>query len=172
MTATPQPRVEPTPPWEDADDPRRVAHELLGQAHAVLVLAHRDQALEAWCLPEVVESVRGAAPHLWLAVGNMQAAIADGTHDAGLAAAGLGGPLSRPKRKALRIAMERLVKAIRSQRSERIRKWLKSGAGLARTAIGSMLKELPGGEVIAEALDGVLAGLDTVEAGIHEAEDG
>jgi hypothetical protein len=45
-----------------------------------------------------------------------------------------------------------------------IRAWLKSAAGLARTAVGSMIREIPGGEVIAEALDGVLSGIDTSEA--------
>ena len=45
-----------------------------------------------------------------------------------------------------------------------IRAWLKSAAGLARTAVGSMIREIPGGEVIAEALDGVLSGIDTTEA--------
>jgi hypothetical protein len=83
--------------WEDADDSRRVAHELVGQAHAVLVLAYRDDVLALWCLPEVMEAAKNAAPELWLAIGEMQAAIAGGTHDEGIAAAGIGGRVSRPK---------------------------------------------------------------------------
>jgi hypothetical protein len=150
--------------WADADDPRRVAHELVGQAHAVLVLAHRDAAIEVWCVPALRESVAAAAPDLWIAVGEMQAAIAEGWTDGDLLSAGIGGRVSRAKRGALRLATERLARALGRGRAVAIRKWLKSAAGLARTAVGSMVREVPGGEIIAEALDGVLAGLDTVEA--------
>jgi hypothetical protein len=45
-----------------------------------------------------------------------------------------------------------------------VRKWLKSAAGFARTAVGSMVREIPGGELVAEALDGVISCLDTMEA--------
>lgn len=137
---------------------------LVGLAHAVLVLAYRDDVIERWCLPVLQESAVGAAPDLWIAVGQMQAAIAGGTHDDGLRAAGIGGRVSRTKRGAARLAIERLAQALGRKRAVSIRKWLKSAAGLARTAVGSMAKERPGGEIVAEALDGVLSGLDTVEA--------
>jgi hypothetical protein len=45
---------------------------------------------------------------------------------------------------------------------------MRTAAGLARTAVGSMIREIPGGEVIAEALDGVLSGLDALEAAAKE----
>jgi hypothetical protein len=106
-----------------------------------------------------------------LAVGEMQAAIATGTHDEGLATAGLAGALSRPKRKRLRGALELLARAAGGRRAVSTRRWLKSAAGLARTAVGSMIKEIPGGEIVAEALDGILAGLDTVEAFENDSPD-
>ncbi|MGR6320722.1 hypothetical protein Q2K19_22185 [Micromonospora soli] len=98
--------------WEQADDPRRVAHELVGQAHAVLVLAYRDAAIELWCVPELRESAVAATPYLWIAIGEMQAAIAEGGLDEGLLAGGIGGKVSRTKRGALRLALERLASAL------------------------------------------------------------
>jgi hypothetical protein len=162
----------PIPPGQDdGEERRRVAHELVGQAHAVLVVAHRnDQVLGFWSPAEVIEDVKGAAPPLWLAVGEMQAAIGSGDHDEFLTTAGLDGPSVRPKRRRLRQALERLAKVIGGTNSELSRKWLKNAAGLARTAIGSMAREIPGGEVVAEALDGVIAGLDMVETIAYGAE--
>jgi hypothetical protein len=151
---------------DDSDDPRRVAHELLGQAHAVLVIATRDAVMQYWCPEDLRGAFRDARGQLWIAVGDMQVVIGSGEHDAGLQEAGIGGPLARHKRKGLRKALERLVGVLaRPTPNEKlIRAWLKSAAGLARTAIGSMVREVPGGEIIAEALDGVLSGIDISEA--------
>jgi len=41
---------------------------------------------------------------------------------------------------------------------------MRSAAGLARSAVGSLIREIPGGEIISEALDGILSGLDTLDA--------
>lgn len=160
----PPPASPPSPAPEDGDDPRRVAHEIVGQAHAVLVIAHRDDVLEHWCPADLRVAVLDARTPLWVAIGDLQAAIAGGTYDTRLIEAGIGGALSRPKRKGLRAAVEYLWKAVRSSRGQSVRKWLKSAAGFARTAVGSIAREIPGGEVIAEALDAVMSGLDTVEA--------
>jgi len=151
---------------DDGDDPRRVAHELLGQAHAVLVIATRDQHFQYWCPEDLRRSFRDARGQLWIAVGDAQVQIGSGQHDDGLRQAGIGGPVSRHKRKGLRKALERLAGtlAMPTPNKKLIRAWLKSAAGLARTAVGSMIREIPGGEVIAEALDGVLSGIDTSEA--------
>jgi hypothetical protein len=99
-----------------------------------------------------------------MAVGDVQAEIGGGQHDGPLRESGIGGPVSRHKRRGLREALKQLVDALTTQDAKFIRAWLKSAAGLARTAVGSMVREIPGGEVIAEALDGVLSGIDTIEA--------
>jgi hypothetical protein len=138
-SAAPPPQATvPDPQRDDGDDPRRVAHELVGQAHAVLVIAHRQDVLGYWCPPELRDVTPDAGAPLWLAVGDMQAAIGSGTHDEFLAGAGLAGALSRPKRKGLRGALERLARAVDRRRPASIRRWLKNAAGLARTAVGSM----------------------------------
>lgn len=149
---------------DDGDDPRRVAHELLGQAHAVLVLATRDDVLQYWCPEDLRRSFQDARGPLWIVVGDLQVHIGSGRHDDALRQSGIGGQVSRHKRKGLGKALERLVGALTTRNARLIRAWLKSAAGLARTAVGSMIREIPGGEVIAEALDGVLSGIDTTEA--------
>ena len=149
---------------DDGDDPRRVAHELLGQAHAVLVIATRDEVLQYWCPEHLRGSFQDARGPLWIAVGDVQAEIGGGLHDARLQESGIGGPVSRHKRKGLREALKQLVEALSTRNAKLIRAWLKPAAGLARTAVGSMIREIPGGEVIAEALDGVQFGVDTIEA--------
>jgi hypothetical protein len=149
---------------DDGDDPRRVAHELLGQAHAVLVIATRDGVIEYWCPEDLRGSFLDARDPLWIAIGNAEVEIGSGEHDAGLLQAGIGGRVSRHKRRGLRKALERLTGVVTTGNARLIRAWLKSAAGLARTAVGSMVREIPGGEIIAEALDGILAGIDTTEA--------
>jgi hypothetical protein len=96
--------------------------------------------IELWCVPGLKGSAVSAAPDLWIALGRMQAAIAGGTHDESLRVAGIGGPVSRTKRGAARLAVERLARALGRNRAVSVRKWLKSAAGLARTAVGSMVK--------------------------------
>jgi hypothetical protein len=54
--------------------------------------------------------------------------------------------------------------------SDEIRAWLKSAASIAKTAIGSIAKSLPGGEVIMEALEGILSGFDLTDAIATSAE--
>jgi hypothetical protein len=153
------------PPAEDddRDDPRRVAHELVGQAHAVLVVATRDsEVLETWCPEHLRRSFLDARPGWWEAVGGLQAAIASGEADEDLQAAGIGGVVSRHKRLALRHAVQKLIQALKpDQPSGQPRKWMKTAASLARTAIGSLARELPAGEIIAEALDGVISAVGT-----------
>jgi hypothetical protein len=77
---------------------------------------------------------------------------------------GIGGPVSRVKRRGLRAALERLIGAVTSQDGNRIQAWIRSAAGLAKTAVGSLVREIPGGEIIGEALDGIISGLDTLDA--------
>ena|SRR5215469_2713840 len=149
---------------DDNDDPRRVAHELLGQAHAVLVIATKDEVLHYWCPPDLHQSFRDARIPLWVTVGDAQVGIGGGSHDEALRANGIGGPLSRHKRKGLRAALQRLVAALPTGDGDGIRAWMRSAAGLARTAVGSLVREIPGGEIIGEALDGITAGLDTLDA--------
>ncbi|GAA1032448.1 hypothetical protein GCM10009557_30990 [Virgisporangium ochraceum] len=45
----------------DGDDPRRVAHEILGQSHAVLVVATSRDTVGEWCPRELQGAVRGTA---------------------------------------------------------------------------------------------------------------
>lgn len=156
---------------DDGDDPRRVAHELIGQAHAVLVVAVGDSVLPIWCPVHLRQSFLDARAEWWEAVGTIQASIASGTHDERLRADGIGGAVSRHKRKGLRYAVQRLIAAVTpgtgggasvsSDASYRTRNWMKTAASLARTAVGSLARELPGGEIIAEALDGVISAVDT-----------
>ena len=149
---------------DDNDDPRRVAHELLGQAHAVLVIATRDEVLPYWCPQDLQQSFKDARVPLWVKVGDAQVGVGSGQHDEALAASGIGGPVSRHKRRGLRASLERLFGVVTSRDGDGIRAWMRSAAGLARTAVGSLVREIPGGEIIAEALDGILSGLDTFDA--------
>lgn len=151
-------------PVDDGDDPRRVAHELLSQAHAVLVITMREDVLVYWCPENLRESFRDTRIPLSLKVGEIQVEIGSGRQDADLLVNGIGGAVSRHKRKGLRASLERLIGVLRTNDGDGIRAWIRSAAGLARTAIGSLAREIPGGEFIAEALDGVLSGLDTWEA--------
>jgi hypothetical protein len=165
VPGTGEPPAAPEGPGaDDVDDPRRVAHELLGQAHAVLTIAARDEVLRQWCREELRPSVVDTAAKIAMAVGAAHAEIASGQHDQALIDAGIGGVLARPKRKGLRGALERLVEVLRLQRTDQIRAWLKSGAGWAKLAVTSIAKSVPGVEVVAEALDVILAGIDTSEA--------
>src|SRR5215471_14810527 len=84
---------------DDGDDPRRVAHELLGQAHAVLVVATRDDVLGYWCPEDLQQSVKDGRIRLWVAVGDAQADVGSGVHDQALLENGIGGPVSRVKRR-------------------------------------------------------------------------
>lgn len=149
---------------DDSDDPRRVAHELLGQAHAVLVVATRDDVLRYWCPEDLQQSVKDGRIRLWVAVGDAQAGVGSGVHDQALLDNGIGGLVSRVKRRGLRAALERLMGALTTQDGNRIQAWIRSAAGLARTAVGSLVREIPGGEIIGEALDGIVSGLDTLDA--------
>ena len=54
---------------DDGDDPRRVAHELLAQAHAVLTIAVRDDVLREWCPPGLELVVAQTAAKVAVAVG-------------------------------------------------------------------------------------------------------
>ena len=154
---------------DDGDDPRRVAHEVLGQAHAVLVIALDDANLPHWCPPELIPDQRATRAALWDAVGKAQVLVSSGRHDVGIAGAGLGGPVSRPKRKLLRRALERLSEAVAGGNGVRVRRWLRVAAGAAATVTGSLAEELPGGHLLSEALEGLLSGVETVEATAAEA---
>ena len=99
---TPPPNEAPPGPDDDPEDPRRVAHELVALAHAVLAIAGREEVLAVWCPEHVRQSVRDSAADVAQAVGRLHAEIATGRHDAGLLAAGIGGPVGRPKRKMFR----------------------------------------------------------------------
>ena len=149
---------------DENDDPRRVAHELLGQAHAVLVIATRDEVLQYWCPQDLHQSFRDARIPLWVTVGDAQVEIGSGQHDEALLASGIGGPVSRHKRRGLRASLERLIRVVATRNGDGIRAWMRSAAGLARSAVGSLIREIPGGEIISEALDGILSGLDTLDA--------
>lgn len=164
---------------DDPEDPRRVAHELVGLAHAVLSIAGREDVLPHWCPDDLQPSVRESAAEVALAIGRMHAAIATGEHDTDLrAAAGIGGPVGRPKRKWFRRTVERLTRvvraagpaaeraseALRGQRAVAIRSWLKAGAGWGKLVIDSVASEIPGGDLIKEALETIVVGVDTMEA--------
>ena len=157
---------------DDGDDPRRVAHELLGQAHAVLIIATRDEVLSYWCPEDLQQSFRDARIPLWLKVGDVQVDVGSGRHDEALLASGIGGTVSRHKRRGLRASLQRLIEVLTTGNAEAIRGWMRTAGGLARTAVGSMIREIPGGEFIAEALDGVLSGLDALEAAAKDTGPG
>ena len=136
---------------------------MVGQTHAVLVEATRDRrVLTIWCPQHLHQPFLDARPRWWEAVGDLQAAIASGDHDERMRAAGIGEVVSRHKRIGLRHAVQRLIAALRPDMDpERAQSWMRTAASLARTAIGSLARELPGGEIIAEALDGVISAVDT-----------
>ena len=148
----------------DGDDPRRTAHEILGQAHALLGYAFDERVMSNWCPQELREDMRATREPLWDAIAQCHIEVASGEHDRGLRTVGLGGPLSRPKRRLLRTVLERLSNAVKHGRVVGVRKWLRAGAGVAATAVGSLAKEIPGGEVIVEAISGITSALDAVDA--------
>jgi hypothetical protein len=173
----PPPRPSPDSD-DDPEDPRRVAHELVAQAHAVLALAGRDDVLPDWCPEDLQPAVRESAAELAQAVGRLHAEIASGEYDARLREAGIGGLAGKPKRKWFRRALERLsrlvgaadqaaqraAQALRGQQATVVRAWLKSAAGWGKLALDSISSEVPGGHIIKEALELVIVGVDTLEA--------
>lgn len=155
---------EPADGESDETDPRRTAHEVLGQTHALLHDALREQVIPYWCPPELQSDLRTTRGALAEAIGAAHAQVATGQYDQGLTELGLGGALSRPKRKTLRLALERFTTAVRTTNVLAIRSWLKVGAGAAETVVGSLAKEIPGGEVISEAAGGIVAAIEAHEA--------
>jgi hypothetical protein len=128
------------------------------------VIATRDDVLQYWCPEDLHQSFKDARATLWVKVGHAQVGVGGGRHDEALRAHGIGGPVSRHKRRGLRASLQHLYEAVRTGDKDVIRAWIRSTAGLARTAVGSLAREIPGGEIIGEALDGILSGLDTSDA--------
>jgi hypothetical protein len=170
--------VSPPAADDDPEDPRRVAHELVALAHAVLAIAGREDVLRDWCPEELQPAVRETEVSLATAIGALHAEIASGDHDEGLRDAGIGGTLGRPKRKGFRRAVEGLRRlvggvgrgvqdagaALRGERPMAVRAWLKSAAGWGKLAVDSITSEIPGGQVLKEALEVILVGVDTLDA--------
>jgi hypothetical protein len=170
--------VPPPAADDDPEDPRRVAHELVALAHAVLAIAGREDLLPDWCPEELRPAVRETEASLATAIGALHAEIASGEHDDALREAGIGGPLGRPKRKGFRRAVEGLRRlvggvgrrvqdagaALRGERPIAVRAWLKSAAGWGKLAVDSITSEIPGGQVLKEALEVILVGVDTLDA--------
>jgi hypothetical protein len=170
--------VYPPAADDDPEDPRRVAHELVALAHAVLAIAGREDVLPAWCPEELRPAVRDTEASLATAIGALHAEIAGGEYDDALREAGIGGPLGRPKRKGFRRAVEGLRRlvggvgrrmqdagaALRGERPTAVRAWLKSAAGWGKLAVDSISSEIPGGQVLKEACEVILVGIDTLDA--------
>jgi len=129
-----------------------------------LTIAVRDDVLREWCPPGLELVVAQTAAKVAVAVGAGHVEIASGAHDRALDDAGIGGLLARPKRQGLRLALQRLIEAMRSPKAGKIRAWLKVSAGWAKSAVTSIGSSIPGVELISEALDVVLSGIDTTEA--------
>jgi hypothetical protein len=111
--------------------------------------------------------------HVALAARTVHVTISSGQHDGALLDAGIGGPAAMPKRLFLRRALAELSAKLRQMPAAATRRlgdmlptraWLKSAAGIAGTAVGSIARSTPGGEVLLEAIEGIKTGLDTVEA--------
>jgi hypothetical protein len=153
----------PTLPSDD-DDSRRVAHELLSQTHALMFAAFQEGNIQAWCPPELTDSVRNSAPRLWLAFGQAQTEVASGEHDGPIAESGLSQELAVPKRRGLAGAVESAIRAFRTQTRQHpiLRRRLQNAITWARGAIGSM-SFIPGVEIIGEALDVTNAALGQTE---------
>jgi hypothetical protein len=156
---------------EDGEDPRRVAHELLGQAHAVLSIAAVEDVLRLWCPADLRESVRATQSDLALVIGRLHAYIASGDHDPALRDSGIGDVPGKPKRLSLRYIVKRLRQAVTNtgkelgaNRSVTIRPWLRVAAGTAKSVVGSIVEGTAYGHLLTEAFDLILNGLDTSDA--------
>jgi hypothetical protein len=146
-------------------------------AHAVLAIAGREEVLAVWCPTDSRQSVRDSAADVSQAVGQLHAEIATGRHDADLSAAGIGGPVGKPKRKMFRQVVEalsrlvvpagravrRTVEPLSGQRATQVQSVLKSAAGWGKLVLDSISSEIPGGHVIKEALEVVAVGSDTLD---------
>jgi hypothetical protein len=149
---------------DDGDDPRRVAHELLGQSHAVFLLALRSDVIPLWCPDELRAAVEQTSAAIVAAAGAAHVAVASGDYDDKLVDTGLGGPASRPKRLGLRLALQRLIGVLDGNATADRLPWLRSASGWAKSALESFPKLIPGAEKVKEALEVVLSGIDTIEA--------
>jgi hypothetical protein len=156
---------------EDGEDPRRAAHEMLGQAHAVLSIAADEDVLPLWCPVELRPSVRATQADLALAIGRLHAEIAGGGHDRTLRGNGIGGVPGKPKRISLRYVVKRLKgvvagtgQRLRADRGLVVRPWLRAAAGTAKSVIGSIVEGTAYGHLLTEAFDLILNGLDTCDA--------
>lgn len=71
-----------------AESARVAAHEVLGQAHALLGFALEENVLVLWCPEETLEDMRATRFPLWEAIAHCQMEVASGRHDNGLSAVG------------------------------------------------------------------------------------
>jgi hypothetical protein len=144
----------------DADDPRRTAHELIAQAQALLHIASHDQILPLWW-PRGVPDVGPTFPELAIKAGLAHAEIASGLHDGELANR-FGNPLGRPKRHLLRRLLVRIQDHVRQQSFRDAAGWIKPACVIASSALGSM-SFIPGVGAIQEAIGLIQTGLESVE---------
>jgi hypothetical protein len=144
----------------DADDPRRIAHELVAQAQALLHIASQDPVLPLWW-PRGVPDISPAFPELALKAGLAQAEIASGRYDDALAA-NVGNPQGFFKSLLPRRLLVKIQDLVRTGAPGDVVKWLKTACGAISSVLGSM-SFIPGVELIKEGIDLIKTGLETVE---------
>jgi hypothetical protein len=156
---------------EDSEDPRRVAHELLGQAHAVLAIAADERVLKVWCPAELRDTVRATHADLAQAIGRAHAEVAGGEHDSRLRVNGIGGAHGKAKRWSFRAGLRRLKGLVDStgewlgtDRQTQVGKWLRFTAGTAKSIVQSILEGTTVGHALVEGFDLIQNGLDLSDA--------
>jgi hypothetical protein len=156
---------------EDSEDPRRVAHELLGQAHAVLAIAADERVLKVWCPAELRDAVRAAHADLAEAIGRAHAEVAGGEHDERLRGNGIGGVHGKVKRWSFRAGLRRLKQAVdtagdwlQKDRQTQVRALLRFTAGTAKSVVQSVLEGTTVGHALVEGFELIQNGLDLSDA--------
>jgi hypothetical protein len=156
---------------EDGEDPRRVAHELLGQAHAVLAIAADERVLRVWCPAELRDAVRAAHADLAQVIGRAHAEVAGGEHDERLRGNGIGGVHGKAKRWSFRAGLRRLKQTVdtagewlQADRQTQARAWLRFTSGTAKSIVQSILEGTTVGHALVEGFDLIQNGLDLSDA--------
>lgn len=130
--------------WEEQ---RYQLQSTLGQLHGLL--HHAVENSSQWCDPALVGDIANAYKDLGSTVGEIHAALNSGALDGKLEGIGLGGIQFVPKQEGLRAAIRRLAGKIDGGWGAAI----KSGLRWGRTITGSLARELPSAEVVAEFID-------------------
>jgi hypothetical protein len=150
--------VDPASPTDDREQPALTVEEvarhelqaILGQLHGFMSKAVEHPS--EWCPPPLIDSVATAYRDIGRAFGDVQASLNSGAHDARLASWGLAGDQMVPKKTGFWHALRQFFAPTRNNEPPFLGA-LGSVVRWGGVIVGSLSREIPGGEVLKEFLD-------------------